>query len=187
MAMPVAAARRYTVEEVLAFPEDGNRYELIRGELLVSPSPALRHQVVVQRLYISLIDYLRPLGLHESAFCVSADISWGDDTLVQPDVFVATAGELRHAWRDVKTLLLAVEVLSPRSSRADRVLKRDAYREHGVGTYWIVDHRAGVVEVWRPGDERPEIVSNTLRWRIQDAAPELTIDFTSLFEGLPED
>ena len=156
MAMPAAAARRYTVEEVLAFPEDGNRYELIRGELLVSPAPALRH-------------------------------SWGDDTLVQPDLFVAPPAELRRAWREVKTLLLAVEVLSPRSSRADRVLKRDAYREHGVGTYWIVDHRAGVVEVWRPGDERPEIVSTQLRWRIADAAPELAIDLERLFEGLPED
>jgi Uma2 family endonuclease len=187
MAMPAAAARRYTVEEVLAFPEDGNRYELIRGELLVTPTPALRHQVVVQRLYLAFVDYLRPLGLHETVFCVPGDISWGDDTLVQPDLFVAPPEELRRAWRDVKTLLLAAEVLSPRSGRADRVLKRDAYREHGVGTYWIVDHRAGVVEVWRPDDERPEIVSAQLRWRVAGSAPELVVDLERLFEGLPED
>lgn len=95
--------------------------------------------------------------------------------------------ELRRAWRDVKTLFLAAEVLSRRSSRADRVLKRDVYREHEVGTYWIVDHRAGVVEVWRPGDERPEIVSEVLRWKIQETAPELEIQLERLFDGLPED
>ena len=178
--------RRYTVQEVLQFPDDGNRYELVRGELLVSPPPALRHQIVVQRIFLELVDYLKPLGRQETVFCVGGDISWNDETLVIPDTFVAPPEELRSSWSMVKTLLLAVEVLSPRSSRADRLLKRQVYQENRVDTYWIVDHRAGLVEVWRPEDTRPAIVSDVLRWRLEPGAPELLIDLAALFQGLPE-
>ena len=184
MAMP-NVARRYTVEEVLAFPEDGNRYELVHGELLVSPAPARRHQMVVQRLYRGLFAYLDPLGLGETLYCVDADISWGDDTLVQPDLFVATPEELTARWDTVKTLLLAVEVLSPRSGRADRVLKRGAYQENHVATYWIVDHEAGLVEVWRPEDARPLVVTDAITWRVHPDAPELRVELARLWDGLP--
>jgi Uma2 family endonuclease len=184
MAMP-NVARRYTVQEVLAFPEDGNRYELIHGELLVSPAPMLRHQRVVQRLFLALVDYLKPLGLGETVYCVDADISWGDDTLVQPDLFVAAPEELSARWDTVKTLLLAIEVLSPRSGRADRVLKRGAYQENRVATYWIVDHEAGLVEVWRPDDARPLVVTDALAWRVRPDAPELRLELATLWEGLP--
>ena len=186
MVMP-DAARRYTVQEVLAFPEDGNRYELIQGELLVSPTPALRHQMIVQRLFLLLVDYLRLFGREETVFCVPADISWNDETLVIPDLFVATPVELRTRWSDVRTLLLAVEVLSPRSSRADRVLKRAVYQENRVATYWIVDHRAGLVEVWHPEDERPVIVTDILKWRLAPELPELKIVLPTLFQGLPDE
>jgi len=184
MAMP-NVARRYTVEEVLAFPDDGNRYELVRGELLVSPAPMPRHQRVVQRLFLALVDYLKPFGLGETVYCVDADITWGGDTLVQPDLFVATPEELTARWDSVKTLLLAVEVLSPRSGRADRVLKRGAYQEHRVSTYWIVDHEAGLVEVWRPEDVRPAVLTDALTWRVRPDAPEVRIELETLWSGLP--
>ena len=179
-------ARRYTVQEVLQFPEDGNRYELIGGELLVSPRPAPRHQRVVQRLYVVLLDYLRPLGLEETLYNVPCDISWNSQTLVEPDLFVTVPEELSSRWSTVRTLLLAVEVLSPNSGRADRVLKRRVYQENGVATYWIIDHEAGVVEVWRPDDIRPEVVTDVLKWRIYPDAAELAIDLAKLFGGLPE-
>lgn len=62
MAMPVVPeSRRYSVAEVLEFPDDGNRYEVVQGELLVTPAPRTRHQVIVARLLHRLNDYLASL------------------------------------------------------------------------------------------------------------------------------
>ena len=162
MGMP-QAARRYTVEEVLAFPNDGNRYELVHGELLVTLAPRSRHQLVAGELYYRLRRYLDEHGRDVRVVFSPADIRWPDEVLVQPDVFVVPVQELvAEDWSSVRTLLLAVEVVSPSSARYDRVVKRRAYLEHGVATYWIVDPDARVVQVWHPDDERPEIVTDLL-------------------------
>ncbi len=118
--MGMAAPIFYTAEMVRALPEDGNRYETVRGELLVTPAPRVWHEEIVARLFIALREYLlaEPVG---HAFGSRSDISWGPDTLVEPDVFVAPFEEVRTLdWARVKTLLLVVEVLSPSSCRADR-------------------------------------------------------------------
>jgi Uma2 family endonuclease len=179
-------ARRYTVEEVLRFPGDGNRYELVDGELLVTPAPRPTHQLVISRLNAWLATYLRD-QTDRAVVCPSpADISWGWDKLVQPDLFVVPAAEVSGSWKTYRTLLLAIEVLSPGSARYDRVTKRRLYQRHGVGTYWVVDIEAGMVEVWHPDDARPEIVTDVLRWRVAEDAPELEIPLASLFGDLPE-
>ena len=185
MVMP-KVERRYTAAEVRQFPEDGNRYELIRGVLQVSPAPAPRHQIVVRRLSRVLDDYFEGLARGDTLFALPADISWDDETLVQPDLLVVPPEEVTNSWASYRTLLLAVEVLSPSSVRRDRVDKRRLYQENRVGTYWIVDHEAGLVEVWGPDDERPEIVTDALTWRVQPDGPEIRIDLAGLFERLPE-
>lgn len=134
MVMP-DTARRYTVEEVLAFPDDGNRYEVVQGELLVSPSPRFAHQRGVARLLDLLRAYLKPMGL-DCALPAPADITWGKrprdaEDLVQPDVFVVTAEQAAGEWLGVSHLLLAAEVVSPSTTRADRVVKRKTYQRHG--------------------------------------------------------
>ncbi len=184
MAMP-DTARRYTVAEVLAFPEDGNRYEVVHGGLLVTPAPSLIHQKVVGRLHVRLEAYLAERPGVADVFLAPADISWGEHELVQPDVFVVPVGEVTRDWSSIETLLLAVEVVSPSSARSDRVTKRRLYQEQDVATYWIVDPEAQVVEVWHPDDERPEIVPDVLRWQVSDDAPELQIDLGELFKDLP--
>ncbi|MDH3292606.1 MAG: Uma2 family endonuclease [Gemmatimonadota bacterium] len=168
-------ARRYTVDEVLAFPSDGNRYELVHGELLVSPAPRIRHQLVVGEIFFRLRSYVAEHSDVARVLLSAADISWAEDLLVQPDVFVVPAEEMSEEWSSIRTLLLAVEVISPRTARHDRVVKRAAYQEQGVPTYWIVDPDAAVVEVWRPEDRRPEIVTDVLRWRVSPEAAELEI------------
>jgi len=60
------------------------------------------------------------------------------------------------------------------------------YQENHVETYWIVDTSSGLVEIWHPDDERPEIVTDTLRWRLRSDLPELEIDLLKLFEQLPD-
>lgn len=179
------AARRYTVDEVLAFPDDGNRYELVDGELLVTPAPSLPHQWVLSRLHAALIGYVSG-RTDVIALFSPADITWDREKLVQPDLFVFPAGEASASWKTVRTLLLTVEVVSPSSARADRLVKRRLYQRQRVRTYWIVDPDARLAEIWHPDDTRPEIVSDVLRWRAAADADELVIELPTLFAGLPK-
>ena len=185
MGMP-DTVRHYTVDDVLAFPDDGNRYELVDGELLVTPAPAPRHQRVSMRLSVAIENYLTTWPGGAVLFASPADITWDREKLVQPDLFVVPVGEVSKSWKTVRTLLLAVEIVSPSSARGDRLVKRRLYQRQGVGTYWIVDPDARLVEVWHPDDERPEIVTDVLRWRVASGAEELVMDLEKLFQGLPE-
>jgi Uma2 family endonuclease len=93
---------------------------------------------------------------------------------------MTTRGRPRE-WSDISSLLLAIEVVSPSTARADRMRKRQVYQTEGVPEYWIVDLDARVVERWRPADERPEIVSEILVWHPEPTAPPLSIDLATLF------
>lgn len=169
------AAMFYTADMVRALPDDGNRYETVHGELLATPAPRLPHQHVVTELVGRLYTYLRryPVGKVLSS---PADISWADDVLVQPDVFVTTINEARtFDWTQIKTLLLAIEVLSPSTQRHDRFTKRRVYREFGVSRYWIVDIAARAVEVWTPGATTPVIERERLEWRPEGAPEPLVV------------
>ena len=186
MAMPaISPARRYTAAEVLAFPADGNRYEVVHGELLVTPAPRAVHQLVVWELSVRLDNYLVALGRPARAVACPADITWDEETTVQPDILVVPPHEVTTDWRSYRTLLLAVEVLSPSSTRGDRVVKRRLYQEQRVGVYWIVDADKRLVEVWRPDDEAPEIVTDVLRWQVTPDAPVLEIALGDVFGVLP--
>lgn len=125
-------------------PDDGNRYELIDGLLVVSPSPSWRHQRVVGRLYRTLVDAC-PDDLE--VFVAPLDVVLGDDTVVIPDVLVARRADLgEHELRSVP--MLAVEVRSPSTARADRWLKWSRYESAGVSSYWIVDPNAMSLTAW---------------------------------------
>lgn len=185
MAMP-DLDRRYTVAEVLEFPEDGNRYEIVRGELLVTPSPRRLHQLIISRLVHQLRTYLDPFGLADLVHTSPADITFGmdpreADELVQPDIFVTHPEDPADSWLDAKRLVLVVEVVSPSSARGDRVVKRGAYQRHKVPTYWILDSDAALAEVWSPHEDRPTIVTNTLVWKWDDTTPGLHIVLADLF------
>lgn len=184
MTMP-DTARRYTVEEVLAFPDDGHRYELVHGELFVTPAPTQKHQRILARLHARLETYLARHSQVAVAFFSPADIIWGPEEYVQPDLFVVPSREVTGDWRDCRTLLLAVEVVSTSSARADRTSKRRLYQKHGVATYWIVDPDAALVEIWHPNDDRPEIVTDTLRWGVAPDRDDLAIELPEPFENLP--
>lgn len=166
MAMPAVSPPFWTAERVRALPDDGNRYECIDGALLVSPSPAARHQRAVRDLLLALAPFVRSHALGE-VLQAPADLELEPGTLVQPDLFVLAPradGAPVRDWRDVEGLRLAVEVLSPGTARYDRTVKRRFFQRVGVPEYWVVDLDARVVERWRPHDERPEIVSGTLVW-----------------------
>ena len=181
MGMP-AQETEWTAEKARALPDDGKRYEVLDGELFVSPAPSWDHQSVVERLHLLLAPYVEAHGLGWAKLS-PADIEFSPRRLLQPDLFVVPAAARRpRDWRDVKTLLLAVEVLSPGTARADRLRKRVIYQQQRVPEYWIVDPDGRVVERWRPDDERPEILAEVLRWQPRDGAVPLEIDLAALFE-----
>ena len=182
--MGMAAPIYYTADMVRAMPDDGNRYEVVYGELLVTPAPRLWHQALVKRLSFELEDYLRrsPVGELLNA---PADISWGPDVLVQPDVFVADLSEVRTlTWSRIRTLLLVAEVLSPSTSKGDRFLKRLRYRQAGVPLYWVVDGDERCVEVWTPGDDFPAVERERLVWAPSGANQPFTLTLEELFRPL---
>jgi Uma2 family endonuclease len=182
--MGMAAPLYHTADMVRAMPDDGNRYEVVYGELLVTPAPRVWHQILVKRLAASLESYLRECQVGE-LLTSPADISWGPDVLVQPDVFVAALDEVRTlTWSRVQTLLLVVEVLSPSSVRGDRTLKRIRYRDAGVPLYWLVDGDTRSVEVWTPADDFPAFERRQLSWHPEGATQPFTLDLEELFRPL---
>jgi Uma2 family endonuclease len=191
MVMPVAPpfrpdpARRYTVDEVLAWAPDGNRYEVVHGELLVTPSPLLPHQLVLTRIFSALSRYLEQVGMPDALLPGPVDYFHGGDVYVQPDLVVAHPEEYTRDYRTMRHLRLAVEIVSPSSARGDRLVKRRAYQDAGVETYWVVDPDAAVVEVWHPSDDIAQIATRELVWRVTPEAAELRIELAGLFAGLP--
>ncbi len=174
----------WTLDMVHALPDDGNRYELVDGELLVSPSPSLLHQRVLFELYDVVKAYVLGLGGHET-FAAPAAVTFSRRRELQPDLFVLPLIDgVRRAERfeDVGRLLLAVEVLLPSTARNDRYKKRAVYQQHGVPEYWIVDTPARQVERWRPEDEVPEVLDVHLEWKPVDSYPALVIDLPALFQ-----
>lgn len=188
MGMPALdLARRWTRAEVLALPDDGNRYELVDGELLVSGTPRPAHQRAVQELNRILHPYVKEhrLGM---LMALPADLDLSSDQIVQPDLWVAAvpAGRRIETWEEVGIPFLVVEVLSPSTARFDRVKKRMRYQRSGVATYWIVDLDARIVEVWTPDAERPEIVDQFLRWQPNPAIAAMQIDLPAFFSAVEE-
>jgi Uma2 family endonuclease len=181
MAMP-ASAKRWTADEVRLLPNDGKRYEVIDGELFVSPSPAWSHQRASRVLQYALETYAR---LHKTIeiFDAPADVGFAADTMVQPDLFAIpfVEGRRPETLEEAGRLLLAVEILSPSTARVDRQVKRRLYQREGVSEYWIVDLDGRVIERWRRGDERPEILAERIEWSPIPDAPPLAIDLRAFF------
>ena len=179
---PVHRPPRWTIEQLYALPDDGSRHEIIDGELFVTPAPSLVHQSAALELSVLLRSYLsaNPVG---RVFVAPADVGVSDDTVVEPDLFVIprVAPPWPRAWSWSEGMLLAVEILSPGSARVDRQVKRRLYQRLGLPEYWIVDLDSRLVERWRPGDERPEILTHELRWAPSGDDEPLIIDLGPYF------
>ena len=181
MVMP-EMAQSWTREMVLALPDDGNRYELFGGELLVTPSPSPKHQVVLSALFGRLAPYVAQEGIGYILWS-PADLALDGEQLAQPDMFVVPGakGGATARWADIPLPILVIEVLSPSTARYDRQVKRRWYQRAGIPEYWIVDPDARQVERWRPTDERPEVLDDSLAWQPAGAGEPLVIDLVGLF------
>lgn len=181
MGMP-AQQTEWTAEMVRALPDDGKRYEVVDGELLVSPAPSLAHQEALQRLFLLIQPYVERHAIGWT-YLSPADIEFSPKRVVQPDLFVVpdTDTGRPRTWMAVKALLLTVEVLSPSTASVDRLKKRPMYQKEGVKEYWIVDTDSRLVERWRPMDDRPEVIADVLEWRPKPEFATLRIFLDKIF------
>lgn len=188
MGMPASPQVDWTAAQAIALPWDGNRYEVLDGELFVTPAPTWRHQAAIEELFPLLKAYVAERGVGWAKLS-PADIVFTERRLVQPDIFVVPRREsgAPSGWSDVKSLLLAIEVLSPSTARADRHRKRVIYQEQGVPEYWIVDPAARLVERWRPADSRPELIVGTLEWQPDPDVPALRVDLPAYFSAVHDE
>lgn len=184
----VATRGKWTAEMLRALPDDGKRYEIVRGELLVTPSPSFKHQRAVRELTILVGTYLSGVTQAE-LMPAPADVELDADSVVQPDLFVfpRIPGRTVHDFAGAGKLLLAIEILSPSTARYDRIVKRRLYLEQAIPEYWIVDCDARCIERWRPGDERPEILTDRLEWQAPGTPSPLAIDLARFFTTVLEE
>ncbi|MBK8649269.1 MAG: Uma2 family endonuclease [Gemmatimonadetes bacterium] len=179
--LPDRSRRDWTVDEVRALPDDGNRYEVIDGDLLVTPAPSWLHQQAAMEFLFLVRPYAHRCAL--DCYIAPAEVAFSPRRSVEPDLFVVPRMDGRRAthFEEVQRLVLAVEVISPSSARADRYRKRHLYQSEDVPEYWIVDPDARFVERWRPGDDAPEILVESLAWTPQEDVEPLVIDLAALF------
>jgi Uma2 family endonuclease len=144
---------KYTYEDYAALPE-GAPYQLIEGELVMSPAPTVRHQRIIGNLYWLLTNWVRQrkTGM---VLLAPVDVILSNEDTVQPDlVFVSNTRRNRIAAEGIRGGPdLCVEVLSPHSREMDRRTKRKLYARHEVLEYWIVDPEPRTIELYRLAED----------------------------------
>ncbi|WP_157244316.1 Uma2 family endonuclease [Nonomuraea typhae] len=127
----------FTVDDLLEFPDDGNRYELINGSLLVSPAPSPLHQLAIFQMQRLLYEAAPP-GLQPLS---TVNLRISERTFFIPDIAVVPVRRLRSVelMFAPSDILLAVEIVSPTTRVRDRLVKAAAYAEAGITTYWRVE------------------------------------------------
>jgi Uma2 family endonuclease len=153
---------RFTYQDYAALPE-GAPYQLMDGELIVSPAPSLFHQRIVMRLALLLGPHIAARRLGE-LLSAPVDVILSDEDTVQPDlVFVSAARKdllQREGIRGAPDL--CVEVVSPSHRALDHDVKRKLYARHGVTECWIVDPESEAIEVFRLQQD-PHSPASTVR------------------------
>ena len=150
-----ALQERVSYADLERWPEDGRRYELYNGEVFEIPSPILVHQFVLGRLHLALSAYVQANG--GSVFVAPVDIVLTNFDVVQPDVMLFLPERERLLnMRKVTRFApdLAIEILSPGTSRNDRGRKLRLFERHLLPEYWLVDPEGPSVEVYRLSGER---------------------------------
>jgi len=137
--------RPLTRADLEAMPDDGHRYELIDGALVVTPAPSYRHQDIAGHVYL-ILSAACPDDL--KVLFAPFDVALAEDTVLQPDLLVAHRGDFTAGDLPVAPLL-AVEVLSPSTRRIDLTLKRSRLEAAGCKSYWVIDPEGPAVTAWQ--------------------------------------
>lgn len=189
--MPALRDEPWTIEEVERLVDEREgpwpRYELVDGELLVSPAPRIRHQRILLELLVRLAAYLKTCPVGEVLPGINARLVVESYLIPDVSVIPLVNGKRMQSVAFVSSLLLAIEVLSPGSVRHDRITKRKFYQRHGVPGYWVVDGDAECFEVWRPGETRPQVLDERLTWLPEGAAEPFELDVREFFASIADE
>ena len=179
-----ATTKPWTIEELHRLPDDGNKYELVHGELFVTPPPSPSHEMVLVRLQRILDPYVMEHRLG-AVFRPRAVFRIGKGVEVEPDLFVS-ADQFDDAidWENAPKPLLVVEVLSRSTRSRDLVKKRRLYRDEArIPDYWIIDRETRVVHVVQPG--KPDRVETAaVTWYPAGAIKPLHVLLSEIFSSL---
>ena len=174
--------RRWTRADLATLPDDGNRYEVLDGELFVTPQAARPHQ----RIATVLVLLLEPWCVeHGVGYLVGPGaVPFGENEL-QPDVQVISGIDPKDgsSWEECPPPILVVEVLSGSTARRDLGKKRDAYLRIGIPAYWVVDPDRRRVLVWTQASSEPTIVTDVLRWQPRGDIPPLELPLGLFMPG----
>ncbi len=180
--------RRYDWDysDYARLPDDGNHYEVLDGELLVTPSPSPDHQYVMGRLHLLLAPYLERHRL--GVVILDVDLLFQTGQFLRPDLLVvpesSRGGITRRGIETAPSLV--IEILSPTSSGIDLVKKPVRYGDFGIPEYWVLDPEDKSAWVWRfaEGTRTAEQVRGRLEWRAPGAPEPLVIDLEELLRPL---
>lgn len=138
-----------TYEDYVLLPNDRNRYEILEGELTVTPAPSTKHQTASGNLFVLLAHYIKERDLGK-LFHAPIDLILQSTSVLQPDLlFVSKARQRIITEKAIEGVPdLVIEILSPGTSRIDRVTKAQIYARYSVPAYWIVDPEQEVIEIY---------------------------------------
>ena len=188
---PAIAGMKLTYNDLLLFPEDGKRHELIDGEHYVSPSPIMPHQQIAGNLHWLLRSYLEshPLG---RVFFAPLDVFFSQFDVVVPDLLYLSHERAAQAVTDKyveQCPELVIEIGSPSTRSRDETTKLRLYERAGVTEYWIVDPRTASVRLYRRADDgfaKPLEVVKTARSVITSPLfPGLSMSVADVFKDVP--
>jgi Uma2 family endonuclease len=138
-------------DDYLTFPDnDRIRKEIIDGELFMSPSPSTKHQSILRNLSFILFNFVKKNSLGE-IFFAPFDIILSHINVVQPDI-IFLSKQSYHLLTELNLQgapELVIEILSPSTTKTDRIFKKDIYERFGVKEFWIVDPEKETVEIWQ--------------------------------------
>jgi Uma2 family endonuclease len=155
--MPPGLKHKLDYDDLAHTPDDGKRYELLDGELYVTPAPSPQHQRISKRLQRQLEAYFEARDLGE-VFAAPVDVILAPHDVVEPDLVVVLDDAQVSARAIEGAPALAVEILSPTTRDRDRTVKARRYAALGIEHYWIVDVRSKRVECYRRRGDRYESV-----------------------------
>ena len=172
----------FTVDDLESMPADGNRYEIIDGDLFVTPAPTVYHQRAQMSLVGRLLPYVTSIGLE--LFAAPTDVRVSRTTQVEPDLIalpLMSDADRSTRWIAMSRVMLAVEILSPSTRRLDREQKRRLYLAQGVREYWMVDIDSRSIEVWAAKRQAPRIARVEMAWQPVPERDPLVLDLVALF------
>jgi Uma2 family endonuclease len=172
--------KQWTLDEVHSLPDDGNRYELVRGQLFVTPPPTDPHETIAARLSHLLFAYVEreKLGYVYRPLAVMRF----EGSEVEPDLMVRQPNpSAEPTWDNAPVPILVVEILSPSTRRRDQVQKRSLYMDAGVAEYWMIDDERRTITSVRQGQD-DVIAREQLVWNPAGVSAPFILEVARVFK-----